>query len=81
MFCSVSLPLQYTGAFSDVVLVVVCQFRRYLCERSLIATIYRAEDADSIYVDHDTRIQILDTMSWLPHADREQCGAFIVSST
>jgi hypothetical protein len=36
------------------------------------------EDGDAIFVDHDTRIQILDTMSWLPRADKEQCGAFIV---
>ena len=39
----------------------------------------RAEDADAIYVDDDTRIQILDTMYDLPRADKEQCGAFIVS--
>ena len=37
------------------------------------------DDADAIFVDNDTRIQILDTMSWLPRADKEQCGAFIVS--
>ena len=36
------------------------------------------EDADAIYVDDDTRIQILDTMLDLPRADKEQCGAFIV---
>ncbi|KAI0771442.1 glycosyl transferase family group 2-domain-containing protein [Irpex lacteus] len=35
------------------------------------------EDADAIYVDDDTRIQVLDSMSWLPKADKEQCGAFI----
>ncbi|PSS08906.1 hypothetical protein PHLCEN_2v3396 [Hermanssonia centrifuga] len=35
------------------------------------------EDADAIYVDDDTRIQIVDTMGWLPRADKEQCGAFI----
>ena len=40
----------------------------------------RKEDADAIFVDTDTRIQILDTMSWLPRADKEQCGAFIVSA-
>ena len=32
----------------------------------------------AIYVDGDTRIQILDTMLDLPRADKEQCGAFIV---
>ncbi|KAI0033593.1 glycosyl transferase family group 2-domain-containing protein [Vararia minispora EC-137] len=36
-----------------------------------------AEKADAIYVDDDTRIQILDTMYDLPRADKEQCGAFI----
>jgi cellulose synthase/poly-beta-1,6-N-acetylglucosamine synthase-like glycosyltransferase len=35
------------------------------------------EEADAIYVDDDTRIQILETMSELPRADKEQCGAFI----
>ena len=40
---------------------------------------HRKDDADAIYVDNDLRIQILDTMGWLPRADKEQCGAFIVS--
>ncbi|KAF9813569.1 hypothetical protein IEO21_05501 [Rhodonia placenta] len=35
------------------------------------------EDADAIFVDVDTRIQILDTMIFLPRADKEQCAAFI----
>ncbi|KAI0631810.1 glycosyl transferase family group 2-domain-containing protein [Trametes polyzona] len=35
------------------------------------------EDADCIYVDNDTRIQIVDTMFHLPRADKEQGGAFI----
>ncbi|KAI0074905.1 hypothetical protein K474DRAFT_1709473 [Panus rudis PR-1116 ss-1] len=35
------------------------------------------DDADAIFVDDDTRIQILETMAWLPRADKEQCGAFI----
>ncbi|KAF7797020.1 hypothetical protein EIP86_008212 [Pleurotus ostreatoroseus] len=35
------------------------------------------EEDDAIYVDDDTRIQILNTMSWLPRADKEQRGAFI----
>jgi len=33
----------------------------------------------SIYVDSETRIQILDTMLYLPLGDREQSAAFIVS--
>ncbi|KAH9958463.1 glycosyl transferase family group 2-domain-containing protein [Russula dissimulans] len=35
------------------------------------------DDATAIYVDDDTRIQILDSMPDLPRADKEQCGAFI----
>ncbi len=34
-------------------------------------------DATNIYVDNNTRIQIIDTMLQLPQADREQCAAFI----
>ncbi|KAJ7758797.1 glycosyl transferase family group 2-domain-containing protein [Mycena maculata] len=35
------------------------------------------EDAVAIYIDSDTRIQILDTMNHLPQAEKEQCGAFL----
>ncbi|TBU42496.1 glycosyl transferase family group 2-domain-containing protein [Dichomitus squalens] len=35
------------------------------------------EDADCIYVDTDTRIQIMVSMAFLPRADKEQCAAFI----
>ncbi|KAF9484563.1 hypothetical protein BDN70DRAFT_797466 [Pholiota conissans] len=35
------------------------------------------EDSTAIYIDQNTRIQILDTISHLPKADKEQCGAFI----
>ncbi|EKM60565.1 uncharacterized protein PHACADRAFT_110066 [Phanerochaete carnosa HHB-10118-sp] len=35
------------------------------------------DDSDAIYLDGDTRIQVLDNMTWLPRADKEQCGAFI----
>lgn len=38
----------------------------------------RTDDADAIYIDDDIRIQIIDSMSDLPRADKEQCGAFIV---
>ena len=37
------------------------------------------DDADAIYIDDNTRIQVLDTMTVLGTADKEQCGAFIVS--
>ncbi|KAJ3710507.1 glycosyl transferase family group 2-domain-containing protein [Lentinula guzmanii] len=36
-----------------------------------------AEDSTAIYLDIETRIQILDNISQLPTADKEQCGAFI----
>ncbi|KAL5498540.1 hypothetical protein ACEPAH_1894 [Sanghuangporus vaninii] len=37
-----------------------------------------ASDSDiALYVDENTRIQILETMARLPRADKEQCGAFI----
>lgn len=39
----------------------------------------RPPEDTSIYVDSNTRIQILDTMLHLPNADKEQCAAFIVS--
>ncbi|KAF9530692.1 glycosyl transferase family group 2-domain-containing protein [Crepidotus variabilis] len=35
------------------------------------------ENATFIYIDDNTRIQILDTINHLPKADKEQCGAFI----
>ncbi|OBZ72967.1 hypothetical protein A0H81_07224 [Grifola frondosa] len=34
-------------------------------------------DANAIFVDENTRIQILDSMMCLPTADKEQCGAFL----
>ncbi|KAL1938066.1 hypothetical protein VTO73DRAFT_12077 [Trametes versicolor] len=34
-------------------------------------------DADAIYIDDNTRIQVLDTMALLGTADKEQCGAFL----
>ncbi|KAF9552144.1 hypothetical protein CPC08DRAFT_738237 [Agrocybe pediades] len=42
---------------------------------SALATV--TEDATAIYLDVNTRIQILDTVSHLAKADKEQCGAFI----
>ncbi|KAH9896081.1 glycosyl transferase family group 2-domain-containing protein [Cubamyces lactineus] len=34
-------------------------------------------DADAIYIDDNTRIQVLDSITVLGAADKEQCGAFI----
>jgi cellulose synthase/poly-beta-1,6-N-acetylglucosamine synthase-like glycosyltransferase len=36
-----------------------------------------SETDNAIFVDSDTRIQILETMAALPRADKEQCAAFI----
>uniref|UniRef100_A0A0W0F5W9 Uncharacterized protein n=1 Tax=Moniliophthora roreri TaxID=221103 RepID=A0A0W0F5W9_MONRR len=36
-----------------------------------------ADDADALELERSTRIQILETMSQLSGADKEQCGAFI----
>ncbi|KAH9850478.1 glycosyl transferase family group 2-domain-containing protein [Lenzites betulinus] len=41
------------------------------------ALAYLKPDADAIYIDDNTRIQVLDTMTVLGTADKEQCGAFI----
>ena len=46
------------------------------CEKYVHST----DDALALYVDANTRIQILETMVDLPRADKEQCGAFIVRS-
>ncbi|TFK51375.1 hypothetical protein OE88DRAFT_1629543 [Heliocybe sulcata] len=35
------------------------------------------DHATGIHVDVNTRIQIIETMAYLPSADKEQCGAFI----
>ena len=48
--------------------------------RSRLTTVFlRGQDDTSIYVDANTRIQILETMMDLPTADKEQSAAFIVS--
>ena len=39
---------------------------------------YRTDEDNALYVDTNTRIQILETMARLPRADKEQCAAFIV---
>jgi hypothetical protein len=36
------------------------------------------DDALALYVDPNTRIQIIDSIEDLPRAEKEQCGAFIV---
>ncbi|KAJ7037037.1 hypothetical protein C8F04DRAFT_1180764 [Mycena alexandri] len=44
------------------------------CSPSVLATV--SEDADTTYIDSDTRIQILDTMNYLPGTEKEQWRVF-----
>lgn len=41
--------------------------------------LYSPPTEDSMYIDVNTRIQILETIGDLPRAHKDQCGAFIVS--
>ncbi|EIW77741.1 hypothetical protein CONPUDRAFT_62202 [Coniophora puteana RWD-64-598 SS2] len=54
---------------------VVAVKLRSAAVHAALATI--TDNAIALYVDHDTRIQVLDTMGELPRAEKEQCGAFI----
>ncbi|EGN97387.1 hypothetical protein SERLA73DRAFT_92477 [Serpula lacrymans var. lacrymans S7.3] len=45
---------------------------------SVHAALATISDRDTaVYVDSNTRIQVLDSMNFLPRAEKEQCGAFI----
>ena len=39
----------------------------------------RGPNDDSLSLDVNTRLQIIATMDLLPQAEKDQCGAFIVS--
>ncbi|GBE85655.1 glycosyl transferase family group 2-domain-containing protein [Sparassis latifolia] len=54
---------------------VVAIKTRSAAVHAALATV--TEDDTAIYIDRDTRIQIVETMLLLPRADREQCAAFI----
>lgn len=43
-------------------------------------TSFSGPDDDYIYIDRDTRIQVIQTIGELPQAEKDQCGAFIVRS-
>ncbi|KAH8116831.1 glycosyl transferase family group 2-domain-containing protein [Phellopilus nigrolimitatus] len=58
-------------ALNPVVAVKV----RSAAVHAALATV--ADDVIALYVDSNTRIQILDSMARLPRADKEQCAAFI----
>ncbi|KAF5378270.1 hypothetical protein D9615_008739 [Tricholomella constricta] len=45
---------------------------------AVVAALAKVESSDaSIYIDHGTRIQILESIDYLPQAEKDQCGAFI----
>lgn len=58
-------------ALNPVVAVKV----RSAAVHAALATV--ADDATAIYVDQNTRMQIIDSMVHLPAGEKEQCGAFI----
>ena len=74
------VAVKVRSAAIHVALGTVCVFQSIQSHHySLTGAPSSKEDADCIYVDNDTRIQIMDTMAVLPRADKEQCAAFIVS--
>ncbi|KAG6830498.1 hypothetical protein H0H87_007855 [Tephrocybe sp. NHM501043] len=45
---------------------------------AVVAALAKVEPKDqSIYIDQSTKIQILDSIDYLPQAEKDQCGAFI----
>ena len=48
--------------------------------RVFLLTAHRSPSDTALYIDYDTKIQIVETMKELPRAEKEQCGAFIVSN-
>jgi hypothetical protein len=70
------------SAFQGMGLAFSCSCRRHLlcafADRFWHSWI-RGPEEKSVYLDTDTRIQIVDTMLMLPHAEKDQNAAFIVS--
>ena len=58
---------------------LTCQYFNLFEESDVLNPSSRGPDVKSVYVDSNTRIQVIDTMLMLPHADKEQCAAFIAS--
>jgi hypothetical protein len=51
------------------------------CYAHLLIPSTRSGPEDTcLYIDNNTRIQILDSIDQLPEAEKDQCGAFIVRS-
>ncbi|KAG6878989.1 hypothetical protein C0992_006047 [Termitomyces sp. T32_za158] len=49
---------------------------------AVVAALAKVEpEENSIYIDQGTRIQILDSIEYLPQAEKDQCGAFIRDET
>lgn len=65
-------PFELAVRSLNPVVAIKC---RSAAVHAALATV--ADDASAIYLDVDTRIQVVDTMGLLPRADKEQCGAFI----
>ena len=75
----VAVKVRSAAVHSALATVYFFTITSSLCFSELVYS--RSDDATAIYVDVNTRIQILDSVSHLPKADKEQCGAFIVISS
>ncbi|EPS96750.1 hypothetical protein FOMPIDRAFT_1052989 [Fomitopsis schrenkii] len=72
----------YENHYLEPFEAAVRQFNPVVAVKIRSAAIHAAlatvkDDADAIFIDVDSRVQVLDTMMHLPHADKEQCAAFI----
>lgn len=67
---------------SSSVLAAMAKVSVYLTNFSMeypkISLLSSEPHQDSIYIDQNTRIQILENINQLPIAEKDQCGAFIV---
>ncbi|KAI0728334.1 glycosyl transferase family group 2-domain-containing protein [Fomitopsis betulina] len=72
----------YENHYLEPFEAAVRQFNPVVAVKIRSAAIHAAlstvkDTADAIFIDVDSRVQVLDTMMHLPHADKEQCAAFI----
>ena len=72
----VAVKIRNTAVQAAIRKMFVSFFRAtYFGELTLIL---RGPNDDCLYIDANTRIQILDSIDSLPQAEKDQCGAFIV---
>ena len=45
---------------------------------TVLITMYSEPQGDSIYIDQNTRIRVLENISQLPSTEKDQCGVFMV---